>query len=70
MLEKLKHSEMEFVLDKTKLPIYREFDRGRAVLAQGDGVGEEGLVWSLPHPEKLSLWGSPIQKRQDNDTMR
>lgn len=57
MLGKLKHSEMEFVLDKTKLPIYREFDRGRAVLAQGDGVGEEGLVWSFPHPGKLGLGG-------------
>lgn len=48
---------MKCFLDKTKLPIYREFDRGRAVLAQGDGVGEEGLVWSFPHPGKLGLGG-------------
>lgn len=48
MWGKLRHSEIEFILDKTKLPIYRKFGRGRAILAQGgwDREGELGVVLS------------------------
>lgn len=51
MWGKLRHREIEFILDKTKLPIYREFDRGRAVLAQ-EGWRREGELGVVLTPSR------------------
>lgn len=59
---KLRHSEIEFILDKTKLPIYREFGRGRAILAQGEWGREGELSVVLSPSRRAGSSGVPPSK--------